>query len=88
MSGEHLELSRVDHSTGDLQLDSFSFESLQPGQKSLALREKTPINDCCHMKSLNIIIVAQSAFRLDQTVLLIPNEEDHFSLKSFTVNKK
>lgn len=37
--GEHLELSRVDHAAGDLQLDSFSFQALQPGQQSPALRE-------------------------------------------------
>lgn len=39
MFGEHLELSRVDHAAGDLQLDSFSFQALQPGQQSPALRE-------------------------------------------------
>lgn len=37
--GEHHELIRVDHPAGDLQLDSFRFQALQPGQQSPALRE-------------------------------------------------
>lgn len=37
--GERPELSRVDHPAGDPQLDSFSFQPLQPGQQSPALRE-------------------------------------------------
>ncbi|TNN63714.1 hypothetical protein EYF80_026031 [Liparis tanakae] len=37
--GEHPELIRVDHPAGDLQLDSFRFQPLQPGQQSPALRE-------------------------------------------------
>lgn len=37
--GECPELSRVDHPAGDPQLDSFSFQPLQPGQQSPALRE-------------------------------------------------
>lgn len=62
--GECHKLGRVDHPAGDLQLDSFRFQPLQPGQQSPALRETHHKTLRCHMKFMHCV------FRQHSCVLL------------------
>lgn len=52
---EYVEFLRVDDPAGDLQVDPFCRQPLQPGQQSPALRRNTPSDACCHATDTRLL---------------------------------